>query len=285
MTYSIDKHCNTAEEFIDYFSSALFLKPKHIFDAYNIGLNGFIFRGHSDYSWTLLPTAFRSGNPLKDYTPQTAGIPENNDFDPICHLGWHMHSELRALFIFLETADKLGIDTPIEYTNLKEHNELINNALDSKYDDHETIFPSAELLNSMALAQHHGIQTRLLDWTESPYVAAFFAAINGSPLTEQGNIAKSEKISVIYLQSEKLRKENSVISVVNAPRRSNTFLRFQKGLFTYIPKANSYFIENKKWPSLEDINNLSGKEKVSINRVTLDSSQSLELLKILYPDP
>ena len=67
-----------------------------------------------------------------------------------------------------------------------------------------------EELEWMALMRHHGAPTRLLDWTRSPYVAAFFA------ITE----AKEDETSVIWavdtsaVKSEaiQLLKENGVLN-------------------------------------------------------------------------
>lgn len=58
-----------------------------------------------------MPKAFRSYDSLNDYTTQVPGKYDNKQ--KLKWLGFHLHAELRSVFIFLETADKLGIETPI----------------------------------------------------------------------------------------------------------------------------------------------------------------------------
>lgn len=93
----------------------------------------------------------------------------------------------------------------------------------------------------LALAQHHGLPTRLLDWTTNPLVAAFFAVSTVD--------AKSAKDgSVIYAHS--LSDEELVDTKVQADPFDLTRLQFllpaksvpriisQRGLFSVHPEPN-----------------------------------------------
>lgn len=97
-----------------------------------------------------------------------------------------------------------------------------------------------------ALGQHHGLATPLLDWTESPFVAAFFAFASEPP-------KDSEPVSVVYaLHKEAAERKSDFFkqpSIKNViPDEMNFFLDFvrpdrddnprlirQQGLFTIAP--------------------------------------------------
>lgn len=142
--FNHEQQFETAEEFIDFFQKHSFFRTRGIYEANTIGRGGHIYRGQANANWELKPSVFRSHESLNNFTPQPPG-----KYDPeykVRWLGHHLHAELRSVFIFLEAADKLGIETPIDYSRVKDHQELIYSAMNNQNYDYSVVFPNEKTL-------------------------------------------------------------------------------------------------------------------------------------------
>jgi len=102
----------------------------------------------------------------------------------------------------------------------------------------------------LAIAQHHGLPTRLLDWTRSPLVALYFAVCKEFETRKLDGLPSLEDAEIIAWRCRKIDLTKPLPkpspfeiekTIRYIPRIVTPRLRTQSGVFTVHPKPKSVF--------------------------------------------
>ena len=104
---------------------------------------------------------------------------------------------------------------------------------------HLTHRPESDL-EWLAIAQHHGMATRLLDWSESLLVAAFFAVVNAGARGKSGLIYGVRDLPSVSKEEAEKPFEMTAIRMYRPPHISSR-IPAQRGVFTIHPNPTEEY--------------------------------------------
>ncbi len=227
-----------------------------------------IYRGQRDARWDLTPSVLRKDSQEKfphctplldiDFGKNSLSEEEGQKL---------LKVELELIRAFHDQADRHGLNLPEISQSIRDPQFRfilkMNMHQAANRQQPKGCWPDVALHYILALAQHYGIPTRLLDWTWNAETAAYFACLG----TEEGRgDGASGELAVWALRTDFVNDyyfhlfPDSVISedsmlmfrytILTAPQGSNPNLRAQAGVFVVDrdvlnPIPLNVFLENE----------------------------------------
>lgn len=226
----------------------------------NCSVDNIVYRGQGDSVWGLIPSILRN-HPAKN----------NLNVDPMSQD--YVAEELAILNSFVKHCDRTGVRIPNDSQKFRRsHLEPIKQ---TPWLVTPSLWPNFELLDLMALAQHHGVPTRLLDWTRLAYTAFYFAV--QQCLANYKEWRADSKLAIWALNVEMKNLHPNIIIHTSAGSIS-PHLAAQYGLFTVHPH-NGGRDHTSTICSLEEFT--TDLENPIFFKYTLPASESFNALELL----
>lgn len=257
----IEKRYETAKEFLTDITYGG--------ELYGMLNNSKVFRGHQSSTYELIPSALRRKMLFRNQDGTIYEEDENRSVLLSESERLQRDMEYFNLRVFFDECDENGLWLPnvdrirkylVTYKDLNSAGLLTDEWI--PYD----------LLELTALAQHYGVETRLLDWTSSIETAIYFAIHKDPDLSEEERGREESKYVAIWILDTSIEHKSNSLRFIRPPYNGNPNLAAQKGLFTYWKepgfKLSSNVIEEDEWMAIQ---------KVRINRLPLDTRLKQEI--------
>lgn len=186
-----------------------------------------VFRGVENSKYGLTPSIFRKPKVIQNWLGISEPFPKKFE-DQI-------RNEIILLQKYFSSANQIGLQIPGNWQYVLDYNYAQWEPLSI---ESSSSYSFKNISESMALAQHYGIPTRLLDFTFSYEVAIYFACKDmielvvqraegtRTPITE----VKNASVWAINLAKIENRPKSPIDHFVT-PYCNNSYIKSQKGLF------------------------------------------------------